>query len=430
MLVLAVGTMTACLPAGQARLSPFVPGAAAPPALLQITTDSGVPYRGTMLPLRVTLRTGDDVAAVPGDSVHWESSLPARAWITKDGIADLDATGPVVITARYREFIATETLVVLENPAATVVMDGVGMRRPFVDDTVALHASAFDRAGARVKGAIVSFVLASRGELDPGARISADGRFLASRPGTYLVIATVGVHAAQMPIRVDLPPIADQHPMPSVTSGADAARGVMMLPAVQSIALATRRVRINGARYEPYVGTMTSLTARVWLGDADEPDTNAIVRWTSSDNTVAVVDGMGTVVFLRRGQVSISARHGDKSATKRFDIVNAPAADLLVRTNAGFVRAGDEVKLGTWVWAMGGTRVKHGRPNYAIIDRDGNAGNQATISESGAFVARVPGVYTVVAQLGDLASSATFVVYPAGGHCELRLRRWDPSCAN
>src|SRR4051812_26555245 len=101
MLVLAVGTVTACLPARQARVSPLVSAAAAPAALLQITTDSGVPYGGTMLPLHVTLRTGDDFVAVPADSVYWESSLPARAWITRDGIANLDATGPVVITARY-----------------------------------------------------------------------------------------------------------------------------------------------------------------------------------------------------------------------------------------------------------------------------------------------------------------------------------------
>jgi hypothetical protein len=205
---------------------------------------------------------------------------------------------------------------------------------------------------------------------------------------------------------------------------------VAMLPEVQSVAAATRRVRIAGARYEPYVGTMTSLSARVWVGDAGEPDTTAMVRWTSSDTAIAVVDGMGTVVFLRRGQVAISARHGDKSAKKRFNVLNAPAADLLVRTNADFVRAGDEVMLGTWVWALGGTRVTHGRPNYAVIDPAGNAGSRATISESGAFVARVPGVYTVIAQLGELASSATFVVHPAGGHCELHLRRWDPSCAN
>lgn len=428
-LAVTVGSMTACLSVREPRVSltASVHTASAP---LEITTGTAVPYSGTTLPLYVSLHQGDNVVAVPVDSVRWESSSPVRAWITKPGVADLHAVGPVVITARYREVVATERLVVRENPAASVVMDGIGMGNAFVGDTIALHASALDRTGARINGAVPSFALASRGELDPGARISIDGRFVADRPGTYLVIATMGTRAAQLPIRVGLPPIADPLPLPTATATADAAHGVMMLPAVQSTVPPTRRVRIVGARYEPYVGTIARLTARVWVGESGEPDTSAIVRWTSSDSSVAVVDGMGSVVLLRRGQVAISARHGNKIATKRFNVINAPAADLLVRTNAGFVRAGEVVRLATWVWALGGTRVTHGRPNYAIVDRAGNAAAQATISESGAFVARVPGVYTVVAQLGNLASTATFVVYPAGGHCELRLRRWDPSCAN
>ena len=422
--LLATGTATRIAGGGQ-------------PAPLEITMGTARAYAGTVVPLRVTLRTADSSVSVPADSVVWESSSPGRAWVMTDGLAQLYSTGTVTVTARYREIVATRRLHVRRNPTSTIVVERATAGPVVVGDTIALQAMARDDAGAPVPGAVVTFALASRGDSSVGAVISTDGHFTATRPGTYLVIASTGARATALPVRVELPTAESAPPMPVVLADSTPASRITALPEVRSVAPATTHIRISRARYQPYVGTTLSLDARVWTGDAEEPDSTAIPRWGSSDTTIATVDGFGTVVFLRRGWVTISARHGGQSATRRFNVLEAPAADLVVRSDADYVRVGDKVGIATWIWVRGGTRLQHARANYAIlggptgapVDAGADAQIAATISESGAFVARTPGVYTVLAQLGDRASTTTFVVHPAGGHCELQLRRWDPSCA-
>jgi len=60
-------------------------------------------------------------------------------------------------------------------------------------------------------------------------------------------------------------------------------------------------------------------------------------------------------------------------------------------------------------WARGGRRVTDARIDYAIAAVP-QASSDAMISDDGVFVARAPGVYTIIAAVAGKADSQTLLV--------------------
>src|SRR5690606_23058607 len=88
----------------------------------------------------------------------------------------------------------------------------------------------------------------------------------------------------------------------------------------------TARVELSEPAYGAYAGTSVDLDARVWLRGAAHPETEPVVRWSSSDPGVALVDDDGTVTFVAPGTVTITAEHGGVRAEHRFAVRSNPAA--------------------------------------------------------------------------------------------------------
>jgi hypothetical protein len=75
------------------------------------------------------------------------------------------------------------------------------------------------------------------------------------------------------------------------------------------------------------------------------------------------------------------------------------------------IQVGDAVALGEKIWQKGGVPIRDARVNYGIVAHTSPPKPDAVeITENGVFIARRPGVYTIVAELGGIADQVTVVV--------------------
>lgn len=177
-----------------------VPGMAAvditerPPAELSIHSPAGdeAVVGGTLqLATRAATEIGDPVETAPPS---WRSSDPSVAAVDAAGLVSARSPGEAVITATLGDLTSTFTVRVRENPVRSVEIASVGSPVR-TGDVVALRATARDADGSAVTDVPLRWSVAGT-----GASIGADGRFVATDPGSYTVFATAGSVAASTAI--------------------------------------------------------------------------------------------------------------------------------------------------------------------------------------------------------------------------------------
>jgi hypothetical protein len=346
-------------------------------------------YAGTTVPLGAALRLRGDTLPAPDARVTWSSSRVDRAWVAEGGVLVLLAPGKVTLTARAGGSESRLTLEVREHPARDVTLDSDAGAIVRAGEEVRFTAVARDGDGHEIVDAPVHFAISARGIAHaPAATIDAAGRFVAREPGLYTVVAASG-HAATT-------------------------RTILVSPREGSYAAApeaaVRRLEIDDVDYEAIAGTAIPLRARAWLEGEREPTSGAHVTWASSDARVAQVDEHGVVAFAGPGRVTITARAGGRTATRKFTVRRDGAAHIALTVNGGDLRAGDAVSLREEVWRKGGQPVRGARVNYAVVAHGGARAADAMIADDRTFTARAPGVYTIIAELGGLAEQTTVVV--------------------
>ncbi len=397
-----------------AHVAPSVRATVGPRDTLTIDDLAEAPYVGTA-PVASAALTRAGAAPVAAPGVYWSSRSPLRAWVADDGTLTVLRPGRLTIAAQAAGLSTERSFEATDNPVERVrfarrLRDDV---RP--GDAVRVEAAAFRGDGRPVRDARITYAVESRGGATD-ATVAADGVFIAPHAGVYTVVAECGGHADQATVVVreaatSVAALADTAPADETPVGAAPAVRPARLAAVVTRATPTARVRISDGGYYPYVNTSLVLEARVWFDGAREPDALAAPIWSTSDSTVAWVSREGVVVFRRAGRVSIVAQHGGRQASRAFLVQEHPAAHMVLNTNASDVRTGQPVRFREEVWQRGGIPVRDARVNYAIVSRGTTAGS-ATISDERVFVAREPGVYTVIATIGGLADKVTIVVRP------------------
>ena len=344
-------------------------------------------YAGTSVPLHARVWLARDTVPAPAPRIVWSTSNSAVAWITDLGTLQLVAPGRVMVRARSGEATAERALDVLENPVRQLTIRAPA-GAPAIGDTVALTAQALDDDERPVQGARITWGLTQRAA-GGTASIGDDGRFVASAPGTYIVIASSGPAAARAVLQVA--------PRP---------RGAV---ARRQGADRDDRLKIEAPDVAPYVGTSMPLKALLSRRGEREPLELSSIRWESDRPDVASIGDDGTLTFLTPGKVTITADDGVLQLTRKFTVLPNPGAKLVMMSGAGEVYVGDVVKLNVQIWARGGMPVKDARPNFAVVREDGRPPN-ASVDDEGVFIAREPGVYTIVVELGGLTDRATIVV--------------------
>lgn len=120
-----------------------------------------------------------------GGQAVWSSSDAKVAVVGADGLVSYVGVGKATITAERGGKKATRTIAVSHNPAAKMVLRTVG-RDVFPNDTIALRAEVWARGSQVVRALRVNYALVSSAG---GAAITEDGKFVASRPGVYTIVA-------------------------------------------------------------------------------------------------------------------------------------------------------------------------------------------------------------------------------------------------
>ena len=150
------------------------------------------------------------------------------------------------------------------------------------------------------------------------------------------------------------------------------------------------------------VGSSHQLTATPRNASGD-PRTDISLTWSSENPAVASVDAAGMVRARKPGKTVIRATGDGVTGESSVTVAKNPISGLTVSPAASTAKTGDVI-------------------HFSAKDKKGAAipleivwsveQNGAQIWPDGAFVANLPGTYTVLASVGDRVSSTSIVVLP------------------
>ncbi len=172
------------------------------PARLEIASPEGgadlVPGDVLRLEARAYTALGDPLgtsAAHGLSGVQWQSLAPRIAAVTPGGLVRAVAAGRTTIVASLGALTARADVRVRASPVASVRITAPDQIR--VGDVAGLTAHVLGSGGRPAPGGRVRWSVTGRGaEVDP------EGRFVASLPGTYPVVASAGGRVAYAEVRV------------------------------------------------------------------------------------------------------------------------------------------------------------------------------------------------------------------------------------
>lgn len=134
-----------------------------------------------------------------------------------------------------------------------------------------------------------------------------------------------------------------------------------------------------------------------------DPRTDILLTWSSENPAVASVDSAGMVRALKPGKTTIRATGDGVTGETTVTVTKNSVSGLTVSPNSSSAKTGDVI-------------------HFSAKDKKGAAvpveiawsvqQSGAQIWPDGAFVADLPGTYTVLASVGDRVTSASIVVAP------------------
>lgn len=149
-------------------------------------------FVGTTIPLAATVFRKGRKTPVEHPRLHWRTSNDDVAWVAPNGVVVFEASGRVTITVEHGTKTATHTFLVSRNPAAKLVLS-TNVRDVFPGDTVPLKTDIWARGSELIRGPRVNYgVIARTAESIGGATVLESGRFVATRPGVYTIVAEFG----------------------------------------------------------------------------------------------------------------------------------------------------------------------------------------------------------------------------------------------
>jgi uncharacterized protein YjdB len=155
-----------------------------PPAALQLETPMPNLVVGGMLPITATARTSDG-ENLRDARVVYRSSDERIATVDAAGVVQGRTAGTVTISANAGAARSQINVQVVPNRVARIEVTGATTGR--TGDVVRFRANTLDANGQPVANAPVRWSVGGA-----GADVYADGAFVAAKPGSYVVTASVG----------------------------------------------------------------------------------------------------------------------------------------------------------------------------------------------------------------------------------------------
>ena len=149
-------------------------------------------------------------------------------------------------------------------------------------------------------------------------------------------------------------------------------------------------------------GSSHQLTA-VPRNASGDPRSDISLAWSSQNPSVATVDSAGLVRAVKPGKALIRATGDGVTGEATITVVKNSASALAVTPSSSIAKTGDVIHLSA--------KNRNGASVPAEINWSVQQ-NGAQIWPDGAFVANLPGTYTVQASVGDRTASASIVVAP------------------
>jgi len=174
------------------------------------------------------------------------------------------------------------------------------------------------------------------------------------------------------------------------------------------------RVEIMPEPGRLYTGVTLAHRARAMHADSSERR-DAVIRWTTSNPSVATVDRFGNVTALRPGPVTITAEAEGVRESVRYTVAPNPVSALEINLAETSLRTGDVIKLQATAKRATGAAVPDVPItwSYTYVPDDTIAAPGATgIIDQGRFAAEVPGRYTLLASAGNATARQVIDVRP------------------
>jgi uncharacterized protein YjdB len=244
----------------------------------------------SVTPATVSLTTGgtQQVTATPRDAqgnalarpVTWQTGNANVATVTQGGLITAVGPGTTTVTATSEGKVGTVTVTVTA-PAVGSVNVAPPTASLIVATSVVVVATVRD-----VNGAVMSNAPVSWSSDKPGtASVTQGGVVTGLQPGTAKITATAGGKSGTATIDVTLAPVATVAVTPSPLNLRDR----------------------DGQRTGQLTATLRDAAGNILTGRE--------VKWSSTNTSVAKVDGDGTVTAEGRGSATITATSEGKSGT-------------------------------------------------------------------------------------------------------------------
>jgi uncharacterized protein YjdB len=298
-----------------AACDPSGPDFGPPARMTPRALPSGLAVGDRIDSVTVTVEDADGVA-VRGETVTWTPSAgavdPAASTTDDDGRAATRWTlGTTAedqsLTARAGDIEVTFRALPAAGPLSEITLDPAARTLESVGDTLGLTASGTDRYG---NGAGMPGLAWSSS--DPAVASVADGVVISHAEGAVDITASSGAVSGSARVVVDQVVVAI-----GVTPDAP-----VLIPG-ESRTLAAGAVDARGAPV----------------------DTSLAVAWTSSDETVAAVDGSGTLSAIGPGTATVTATAGALSGQATVEVRDAERPTISGITPA-LLAAGDTFTIG------------------------------------------------------------------------------------
>jgi hypothetical protein len=171
------------------------------------------------------------------------------------------------------------------------------------------------------------------------------------------------------------------------------------------------RIDLGASASRLYVGTTLTHTPVAWHADGTRRPAPEF-SWSSSAPDVASVDRYGTVTAHAAGPVTVTTSIEGREVETAYRVEPFPATALTIEGGAEAARTGDVLRFEASGRSAAGP--VEGLPvtwAYTFVPDDSiRAPSAAAIVDDGAFVAEIPGRYTVLAMSGPLTARHTVLV--------------------
>jgi len=269
-----------------------------------------------------------------------------------------------------------------------------------VGQSVPLQVQAYDMDGNRVELDLT--FSAPRTGLHVGSGL-VTGREVGEYRIHVAIVTPDGPRWVPASIYVDDPPPGmPRGPLP-----------VLEIP-VRVVWPAVARVEIQQEHPALFAGTRVRFRAKGFHADGTTREI-AETRWRSSDAATADVDRFGVVTAHRAGEVTITAEVEGRSESRQIQVKPFLARQMQLEAPASEARTGDVLRFRLRATDEASREIADLPVEwaYTFVPHDSvHARGGAADVSGGAFVADVPGVYTVTALSGPLAARATVEIHP------------------